>query len=161
MLSSSVVYRVELDVSMASYTAFLSLRSILSSIQDFGAANSITWWIGLATTIRSALGNTQRIFRTLQMRFLNFMKHFHPSLIYFLLRYDSPYVFKNKQPKKKTFVDSHFQINLFVEKHSFVFFCFLFTVVSGIPSTPFNGGVLLGPLPLVTSAPLGSVPNPH
>ena len=48
---------------------------------------------------------------------------------------------------------------LFVAQLFFVFM--LFSVVSGVPSTPFNGVVLLGPLPMVTSASLVSVLNPH
>ena len=41
-----------------------------------------------------------------------------------------------------------------------LFFRYFFHLVSVIPSPRFNGGVLLGPLPIVTSVPLVSVPNP-
>ena len=40
------------------------------------------------------------------------------------------------------------------------FIRYFFHLVSGVPSPRFNGGVLLGPLPIVTSVPLVSVPNP-
>ena len=44
-------------------------------------------------------------------------------------------------------------------------FCFVifldFLLVSVVSSTRFNGGVLLGPLPIVPSASLASVPNSH
>ena len=41
--------------------------------------------------------------------------------------------------------------------HFFIDFC----LDPVVPFSRFDGGILLGPLPIVTSIPLVSVPNPH
>ena len=43
----------------------------------------------------------------------------------------------------------------------FSIFSQILCLVAVVSSTRFNGGVLLGPLPLVTSVPIASNPNPH
>ena len=52
-----------------------------------------------------------------------------------------------------------------VPRYDAIFYVFLyfldFVLVAVVSSTRFNGGVLLGPLSLVTSVPIASNPNPH
>ena len=65
------------------------------------------------------------------------------------------------------FLEKKFVLLIFfvVPRYSEIFYVLLFfldfLLVSVVSSTRFNGGVLLGPLPIVPSASLVSVPNPH
>ena len=88
-------------------------------------------------------------------------------LVFFRIRHIS--TVRNNSTNPQFHVIRPFRSFHLIPRHyfSFLFFylffitTFFFHLVSGVPFPRFNGGVLLGPLHIVTSAPPVIVPNSH